>query len=110
MKVLFVATLSLCFTTSCFAASDATKSCVLMSTAALRKIAGLEIKQSRMRPMPAEQLANWKGKSKPIIARGVVERYSYICAVSPTGQAFVQRRLNDQRGGLPIGQGRSAAI
>jgi hypothetical protein len=48
--------------------------------------------------MPAEQLGNWKGKSKPIIvdidavALGVAERYSYLCA-GESGAAFVQRIL-----------------
>ncbi len=50
--------------------------------------------------MAPEQLANWKGQSKPIIvdidivATGIVERYTYICASSPTGAAFVQRILD----------------
>jgi hypothetical protein len=80
-------------------AADA-KSCVLKATAALPKIVGLRIKKSGVKPMPPEQLANWKGQSKPVIveldtdAAGVSERYSYICASGPSGTAFVQRILN----------------
>ena len=49
--------------------------------------------------MPPEQFANWKGQSKPMIvdietvAPGVTERYSYLCAGSSAGAAFVQRIL-----------------
>ena len=58
--------------------------------------AGLQLKRSGTRSMPPEQLANWKGKSKPIIvdietvAPSVAERYSYLCAGNPAGAAFVQ--------------------
>jgi hypothetical protein len=99
MKMFVCAALVL-FAPSCgWAAADA-KSCVLKATAALPKVAGLRVKRSGTRSMPPEQLANWKGQSKPIIvevdtdAPGVSERYSYICASSPTGTAFVQRILN----------------
>jgi hypothetical protein len=56
--------------------------------------------KSGVRPMPPEQLANWQGQSKPIIVDldteepGASERYSYVCASSPTGTVFVQRILN----------------
>jgi hypothetical protein len=80
-----------------FAAGDPTKLCILKATENLPNIAGIQIKTSRVRPMPADQLANWKGQSKPIIvdietvAHGHGEMYSYICASSPSGQPFVQR-------------------
>jgi hypothetical protein len=82
------------------AAADKARSCIVKATEALPKIAGLQIKKSGTRSMPAQQLANWKGPSKPIIvdidalATGVIERYSYICASNPTGTAFVQRILD----------------
>jgi hypothetical protein len=82
------------------AAADKTRSCIVKATEALPKINGLQVKKSGTRSMPPEQLANWKGQSKPIIvdidavATGVVERYSYICASSPSGTAFVQRILD----------------
>src|SRR5262245_40839650 len=75
-------------------------SCIVKATKALPKIAGLKVKWSGTRPMPPEQLANWKGKSKPLIvdidtfATDVVERYTYVCASSPSGTAFVQRILD----------------
>ena len=80
-----------------FAAGDPTKSCILKAKESLPSIAGIQIKTSRVRPMPTDQLANWKGQSKPIIvdietvANGYGEIYSYICATSPSGQPFVQR-------------------
>jgi hypothetical protein len=66
MKMFVCAALVL-FAPSCgWAAADA-KSCVLKATAALPKVAGLRVKRSGTRSMPPEQLANWKGQSKPII-------------------------------------------
>jgi hypothetical protein len=82
------------------AAADKARSCIVKATEALPKIAGLQVKKSATRSMPPQQLANWKGQSKPIIvdidalATGVFERYSYICASNPTGTAFVQRILD----------------
>jgi len=81
------------------AATDINRACVLRATEALPKVAGLRVKRSGTRSMPPEQLANWKGQSKPIIvdidtvAPGVAERYSYLCAGRSAGAAFVQRIL-----------------
>ena len=81
------------------AAADKARSCIMKATEALPKIAGLQVKKSVTRSMPPQQLANWKGQSRPIIvdidaiATGVVERYSYVCASNPNGTAFVQRIL-----------------
>jgi len=47
-----------------------------------------------------EQLGNWQGQSTPIIVDldagrpGIIERYSYICARSPSGAVFVRRILD----------------
>jgi hypothetical protein len=44
--------------------------------------------------MPSAQLANWQGKSKPVIidldtiATGSAETYSYVCAADPSGHAL----------------------
>jgi hypothetical protein len=82
------------------AAADKARSCIVKATEALPKIDGLRVSKSGTRSMPPEQLANWKGQSKPIIvdidavATGIAERYSYICASSPSGTAFVQRILD----------------
>ena len=99
MKLFICAALAL-FMPSCgWTAADTTRSCVLKATEALPKVAGLRVKKSGARSMPPQQIANWKGQSKPIIvdlyteAPAVSERYSYICASSPTGTAFVQRIL-----------------
>jgi hypothetical protein len=81
-------------------AADQARSCIAKATEALPKINGLQVKKSSIRPMAPEHLANWKGHSKPIIvdievnALGVNERYSYLCAFSPAGAAFVQRTTN----------------
>jgi hypothetical protein len=99
MKIFIYAALLLFVPSCCWAATDA-KTCVLKATAALPKIVGLRIKKSGVRTMPSEQLANWKGQSKPIVvdldtdAPVASERYSYICASSPSGTTFVQRILN----------------
>jgi hypothetical protein len=99
IKLFICAALVLFAPTWGWAATDA-KTCLLKATAALPKITGLRIKKSGVRPMPSEQLANWKGQSKPIIvdletdAPVASERYSYICASGPTGITFVQRILN----------------
>ena len=98
MKLFICAALVL-FASSCgWAAADTAKSCVLKATEALPKVPGLQVKKSGTRPMPPEQLANWKGQSKPIIvdidtvsAYGAIERYSYLCASGAPGTAFVQR-------------------
>jgi len=99
MKMFIWAALVLLAPSCAWAAADA-KSCVLKATKALPKVAGLRVNKSAVRPMPAVQLANWQGQSKPIIvdldtdAPSASERYSYICASSPAGTAFVQRILN----------------
>ena len=98
MKIFIYAALLLFVPSCCWAATDAKRE--LKATAALPKIAGLRIKKSGVRTMPSEQLANWKGQSKPIVvdldtdAPVASVRYSYICASSPTGTIFVQRILN----------------
>jgi hypothetical protein len=92
----FVLVLPLCG----WAAADATKSCVLKATEALPKIPGLKVKKSGTRSMSPEQLGSWQGQSRPIIVDldtdrpGIIERYSYICARSPSGAAFVRRILD----------------
>jgi hypothetical protein len=79
------------------AAPDMSKACVLRATEALPKIAGIQVKRSGTRPMSPEQLANWKGQSKPLIVDidtatpGVTQRYSYLCAGGSAGSAMVQR-------------------
>ena len=49
------------------AARSAPQPCIVKATETLPKIAGLVVKKTGIRPMPPEQLANWKGKSKPVI-------------------------------------------
>lgn len=89
--------LTLFASTVTFAAGDQKARCTLRATEAIPRVAGLKVVKSGTRPMPPEQLANWKGQSVPIVvdidtnAPGGAQRYSYVCANAPTGQAFVQR-------------------
>jgi hypothetical protein len=98
-NILSCVALTLFIPASSWAAADTARSCVRKATEALPKVAGLQVKKSGIRSMPPQQLANWKGQSRPIIvdldtdAPGASERYSYICASSRTGSAFVQRIL-----------------
>ncbi len=85
-----------------YAAADRATSCILRATEALPKVAGLRIKRSATRPMPANQLANWKGQSIPVMVDIDAEapdaslRYSFVCASSANGATFVQRVLPDR--------------
>lgn len=97
MKAICLVLLLVTFATPGLAAGGLTKLCILKAKDNLPAVAGIQIKTSRARPMPADQLANWKGQSKPIIvdietvANGHGEMYSYVCASSPSGRPFVQR-------------------
>ena len=79
--------------------AEASKDCILKATESLPRISGLVIKKTRTRPVPAEILATWKGQTRPIIvdvdivATGVEETYSYLCAVTK-GSAYVRRVLS----------------
>jgi hypothetical protein len=72
------------------------RACVLKATEALPHIAGLEVKKTRTRPVPAEIMATWRGQSRPImvdvdiVAAGAAETYSYICVLT-NKTAFVRR-------------------
>ena len=97
MKAVCPVLVLVAFATPAFAAGDPTKACILKAKENLPNVAGIQIKASRVRPIPADQLANWKGQSKPIVvdietvAHGHGEMYSYICASSPSVQQVVQR-------------------
>jgi hypothetical protein len=75
------------------------RACTIKATEALPHIAGLVIKKSRTRPVPATILESWKGKSQPImidmdvVAAGEAQTFSYMCVVTH-GSAFVQRTMN----------------
>jgi hypothetical protein len=79
--------------------AEANQACISKATKALPGIAGLVIKNSRTRPVPAAILATWKGQTRPIIvdvdivAAGEAQTYSYMCVVTQ-GSAFVQRTMN----------------
>lgn len=72
------------------------KACVSKATEALPHIAGLVVKKTRTRPVPAAILATWQGQTRPIlvdvdtVAAGTEETYSYICAMTK-GSAYVRR-------------------
>ena len=79
--------------------AEANKTCISKATEALPHLAGLVIKKSRTRPVPAAILASWKGQSQPImidldvVAAGEAQTFSYMCVVTRRS-AFVQRTMN----------------
>ena len=79
--------------------AEANKACTSKATEALPRVAGLVIKKSRTRPVPAAILASWRGQSQPIIidvdfvAAGEAQTYSFMCVITQ-GSAFVQRTMN----------------
>ena len=72
------------------------KACILKANEALPHIAGLEVRKTRTRPVPAEIMATWRGQTRPImvdvdiVAAGAAETYSYICVLT-NKTAFVRR-------------------
>jgi hypothetical protein len=79
--------------------AETNKTCTIKAAEALPRIAGLVIRKSKTRPVPAAILASWKGQSQPImidldvVAAGEAQTYSYMCVVTQ-GAAFVQRTMN----------------
>ena len=79
--------------------AEASNACILKATESLPRISGLVIKKTRIRPVPAEILAKWKGQTRPIIvdvdivATGAEETYSYLCALTK-GSAYVRRVMS----------------
>jgi hypothetical protein len=79
--------------------ADDNKACILKATETLPHIAGLVVKQTRTRPVPASILATWQGQTRPIIvdldtvATGIAETYSYMCVMT-RGSAYVRRVMS----------------
>jgi hypothetical protein len=79
--------------------AEANQTCISKATKTLPRIAGLMIKNSRTRPVPAAILATWKGQTRPIIVdvdivvAGEAQTYSYMCVITQ-GSALVQRTMN----------------
>ena len=75
------------------------RACILKATEALPHIAGLVVKKTRTRPVPAEIMATWRGQTRPvmvdvdIVAAGAAETYSFICART-NKTAFVRRVMS----------------
>ncbi len=75
------------------------KACIQKATEALPHIAGLEVRKTRTRPVPAEIMATWNGQTRPImvdvdvVAAGAAETYSYICVLT-NKSAFVRRVMS----------------
>ena len=75
------------------------RACILKATEALPHIAGLEVRKTRTRPVPAEIMATWRGQTRPvmvdldIVAAGAAETYSYICVLT-NRTAFVRRVMS----------------
>ncbi len=79
--------------------ADDTKACISKATETLPHIAGLVVKKTRIRPVPAAIMATWQGQTRPImvdldtIAPGTRETYSYICVMTK-GSAYVRRVMS----------------
>jgi hypothetical protein len=79
--------------------ADDNRACILKATEALPHIAGLEVRKTRTRPVPAEIMATWRGQTRPvmvdvdIVGAGAAETYSYICVLT-NKTAFVRRVMS----------------
>ena len=96
MRITFaLATLAVLVATTSSRAED-NRACILKATEALPHIAGLEVRKTRTRPVPAEIMATWRGQTRPImvdvdiVTAGAAETYSYICVLT-NKTAFVRR-------------------
>jgi len=95
---LALATLGVLVATASSPAED-NRACILKATEALPRIAGLEVRKTRTRPVPAEIMATWRGQARPImvdldiVAAGAAETYSYICVLT-NKTAFVRRVMS----------------
>ena len=99
MRITFaLATLAVLVATTSSRAED-NRACILKATEALPHIAGLEVRKTRTRPVPAEIMAAWRGQTRPImvdldvVAAGAAETYSYICVLT-NKTAFVRRVMS----------------
>jgi hypothetical protein len=69
--------------------------CILKAADTLPKIAGMKIGNTRTTEMPTP--AGWQGAGPPLrveldfVAAGQSATWAYLCAVTATGQAIVQR-------------------
>ncbi|WP_291686095.1 hypothetical protein [Bradyrhizobium sp.] len=94
-----LATLAVLLATANSHAEDNNRACIVKATEALPHIAGLVVKKTRTRPVPAEIMATWRGQTRPvmvdvdIIAAGAAETYSYICVLT-NKTAFVRRVMS----------------
>jgi hypothetical protein len=95
---LALATLALLVATTSSRAED-NRACIMKATEALPHIAGLEVRKTRTRPVPAEIMATWRGQTRPImvdvdiVTAGTAETYSYICVLT-NKTAFVRRVMS----------------
>ena len=95
---LALATLAVLVATASGRAED-NRACILKATEALPRIAGLAVRKTRTRPVPAEIMATWRGQARPImvdldiVAAGAAETYSYICVLT-NKTAFVRRVMS----------------
>ena len=95
---LALATIAVLVATASGRAED-NRACILKATEALPHIAGLEVRKTRTRPVPAEIMATWRGQTRPvmvdvdIVAAGSAETYSYICVLT-NKTAFVRRVMS----------------
>lgn len=83
----FIATIALVVLASPAAADD--KTCILAAAERLPRIAGLQIKETKTRPIPDDMRAKWTaGGDLPVLvdvrydAAGVSDTATYLCAIA----------------------------
>jgi hypothetical protein len=99
MRIKIVIAASVMLLATANSRAEDNQACIVKATATLPRIAGLVIKKTRVRPVPAGTLATWQGQTRPInvdidtVAMGTAETYSYICVLTK-GVAYVRRVMN----------------
>jgi hypothetical protein len=99
MRIVWIVVASTVLAAASISSAKTNQPCVPKAIGAIPHIAGLVVKQTRIRPVSAEVLTTWKGQSRPVIVDvdvvedGTQETLSYLCAVTQ-GSAFVQRTMN----------------
>ncbi|MGA7807487.1 hypothetical protein [Bradyrhizobium sp.] len=79
--------------------ADDNKACISKAAEALPHIAGLVIKKTHTRPVPASILSTWQGQTRPImvdvdtVLGDEQQTYSYMCVLTK-GAPYVRRVMS----------------
>jgi hypothetical protein len=99
MRVKIAIAISVALLATATSRAEDNKACISKATETLPHIAGLMIKKTRTRPVPAAILATWQGQTRPIIVDvdtvvgGEQQTYSFMCVLTK-GAAHVRRVMN----------------